>query len=147
MESPKQKGWDPLPGNLTNAIIGGTASGDGPPSAYARSVGIDREAYWRGSARRTPRQFGEHLVAILDDSSTLARRFRPEGRYGNQVLEGEAAERTSSSSPTARQAQLLGAASELRPSFTALRAPDGLSDRWRGCGADTSRDLCRRGGT
>jgi NAD(P)-dependent dehydrogenase (short-subunit alcohol dehydrogenase family) len=78
---------------LPMQIIGGTGVGDGASSAYARSVGIDREAYLaRFGAPLPPRQFGEHLVAILDDSkyaSSVA--FGLKGDTGITILEGEAA--------------------------------------------------------
>src|SRR5580658_7289768 len=49
-------------------IIGGTGVGDEGASAYARAMGIEREAFLaRFGAPLPPRQFGEHLIALLDD--------------------------------------------------------------------------------
>src|SRR6476660_4229100 len=49
-------------------IIGGTGVGDEASSAYARAMGIEREAFLaRFGAPLPPRQFGDHLIAVLDD--------------------------------------------------------------------------------
>src|SRR5258705_647840 len=49
-------------------IIGGTGVGDEASSAYARAAGIEREAFLaRFGAPMSPRRFGDHLVAVLDD--------------------------------------------------------------------------------
>ena len=74
-------------------IIGGTGVGDEASSAYARAMGIEREAFLaRFGAPMPPRQFGDHLVAVLDDpqyATGLA--FGLKGDTGITVLEGEAA--------------------------------------------------------
>jgi len=62
-------------------------------NAYARSMGVEREAYLaRFGAPLPPRQFGDHLVAVLEDprygSGTA---FGLKGDTGITVLEGEAA--------------------------------------------------------
>ena len=96
----------------------GPGSATWPPSGYARSLGLEREAYLaRFGAPLPPRQFGDHVVAVLDDPQYAAgRRLRPEGRYRNHDPggRGELSE-PPSSSPTPRQEQLLALASELRP--------------------------------
>src|SRR5712675_416199 len=74
-------------------IIGGTGVGDAGANAYARSMGVEREAYLaRFGAPLPPRQFGDHLVAVLEDprygSGTA---FGLKGDTGITVLEGEAA--------------------------------------------------------
>src|SRR5262249_35477324 len=49
-------------------IIGGTGVGDEAASAYARAMGIETEAFLaRFGAPLPPRQFGDDLVAVLDD--------------------------------------------------------------------------------
>src|SRR6476646_10006504 len=49
-------------------IIGGTGVGDEASSAYARAMGIEPEAFLaRYGAPMPPRQFGDHLVAVLDN--------------------------------------------------------------------------------
>jgi NAD(P)-dependent dehydrogenase (short-subunit alcohol dehydrogenase family) len=74
-------------------IIGGTGVGDAGASAYARAMGVEREAYLaRFGAPLPPRQFGDHLVAVLEDpryASGIA--FGLKGDTGITVLEGEAA--------------------------------------------------------
>jgi NAD(P)-dependent dehydrogenase (short-subunit alcohol dehydrogenase family) len=74
-------------------IIGGTGVGDRASSAYAQSMGLEREAYLaRFGARMPPRKFGEHLVAVLDDpqyASGFA--FGLKGDTGITILEEEAA--------------------------------------------------------
>lgn len=74
-------------------IIGGTGVGDEASSAYARSMGLEREEYlaWFG-APMPPRKFGDHLVAVLDDpqyASGFA--FGLKGDTGITILEAEAA--------------------------------------------------------
>jgi len=74
-------------------IIGGTGVGDAGANAYARATGVDRDAYLaRFGAPLPPRQFGDHLVAVLEDprygSGTA---FGLKGDTGITVLEGEAA--------------------------------------------------------
>jgi NAD(P)-dependent dehydrogenase (short-subunit alcohol dehydrogenase family) len=74
-------------------IIGGTGVGDAGAGAYARANGIEREAFLaRFGAPLPPRQFGDHVVAVLDDpqyATGLA--FGLKGDTGITVLEGEAA--------------------------------------------------------
>lgn len=74
-------------------IVGGTGVGDEASSAYARAMGMEREAFLsRFGAPMPPRQFGERLVAVLDDpqyASGFA--FGLKGDTGITVLEGEAA--------------------------------------------------------
>jgi NAD(P)-dependent dehydrogenase (short-subunit alcohol dehydrogenase family) len=74
-------------------IIGGTGVGDEGASAYARAMGIEREAFLaRFGAPMPPRQFGDHLVAVLDDPQyTTGFAFGLKGDTGITVLEGEAA--------------------------------------------------------
>jgi short chain dehydrogenase len=53
---------------LPMQIIGGTGVGDVGASAYARAMGIETEAFLaRFGAPMPPRQFGDYLVAVLDD--------------------------------------------------------------------------------
>jgi NAD(P)-dependent dehydrogenase (short-subunit alcohol dehydrogenase family) len=74
-------------------IIGGTGVGDAGANAYARATGVDRDAYLaRFGAPLPPRQFGDHLVAVLEDpryATGIA--FGLKGDTGITVLEGEAA--------------------------------------------------------
>ena len=74
-------------------IIGGTGVGDAGANACARAMGVEREAYLaRFGAPLPPRQFGDHLVAVLEDpryASGIA--FGLKGDTGITVLEGEAA--------------------------------------------------------
>jgi NAD(P)-dependent dehydrogenase (short-subunit alcohol dehydrogenase family) len=74
-------------------IIGGTGVGDVASSAYARAMGVEREAFLaRFGAPMPPRQFGDRVVALLDDPQ-YARgvAFGLKGDTGITVLEGEAA--------------------------------------------------------
>jgi NAD(P)-dependent dehydrogenase (short-subunit alcohol dehydrogenase family) len=74
-------------------IIGGTGIGDEASGAYARAIGMEREAYLaRFGTPLPPRKFGDHLVAVLDDpryATSVA--FGLKGDTGITVLEGEAA--------------------------------------------------------
>src|SRR5262245_22423118 len=74
-------------------MIGGTGVGDEGASAYARAMGIEREAFLaRFGAPMPPRQFGDHLVAVLDDPQyATGFAFGLKGDTGITVLEGEAA--------------------------------------------------------
>jgi hypothetical protein len=74
-------------------IIGGTGVGDEASSAYARAMGIERDAFLaRFAAPMPPRQFGDHLVAVLDDPQyATGFAFGLKGDTGITVLEGEAA--------------------------------------------------------
>jgi NAD(P)-dependent dehydrogenase (short-subunit alcohol dehydrogenase family) len=73
-------------------IIGGTGVGDVASGAYAQAMGIEREAYLaRFGAPLPPRQFGDHLVAVLDDPRyAMGFAFGLKGDTGITVLEGEA---------------------------------------------------------
>src|SRR6476661_5565589 len=74
-------------------IIDGTGVGDEASSAYARAMGIEREAFLaRFGAPLPPRQFGDHLIAVLDDPQyATGIAFGLKGDTGITVLEGEAA--------------------------------------------------------
>ncbi len=74
-------------------IVGGTGVGDAGAGAYARAMGVDREAFLaRFGAPLPPRQFGSHVVAVLDDPQYAAGvAFGLKGDTGITVLEGEAA--------------------------------------------------------
>src|SRR5215813_3506288 len=49
-------------------MVGGTGVGDAGAGAYSRTMGLEREAFLaRFGAPMPPRQFGDHLVAVLDD--------------------------------------------------------------------------------
>jgi NAD(P)-dependent dehydrogenase (short-subunit alcohol dehydrogenase family) len=78
---------------LPQQIIGGTGVGDEASSAYARAAGLERSAFLaRFGAPMPPRQFGDHLVAVLDDPQYAAGfAFGLKGDTGITVLEGEAA--------------------------------------------------------
>jgi NAD(P)-dependent dehydrogenase (short-subunit alcohol dehydrogenase family) len=78
---------------LPMQIIGGTGVGDEASSAYAQSMGIEREAYLaRFGAPMPPRQFGDHLVAVLEDPEyATGVAFGLKGDTGITILEGEAA--------------------------------------------------------
>ena len=74
-------------------IIGGTGVGDAGANAYARAMGVEREAYLaRFGAPLPPREFGEKVVSLLDDpkyAEGIA--FGLKGDTGITVLEGAAA--------------------------------------------------------
>jgi NAD(P)-dependent dehydrogenase (short-subunit alcohol dehydrogenase family) len=74
-------------------IIGGTGVGDAGAGAYARAMGVETEAFLaRFGAPMPPRQFGDHLVAVLENlqyATGIA--FGLKGDTGITVLEGEAA--------------------------------------------------------
>jgi NAD(P)-dependent dehydrogenase (short-subunit alcohol dehydrogenase family) len=74
-------------------IIGGTGVGDAASSAYARAMDIESDAFLaRFGAPMPPRQFGDHLVAVLDDPQyATGIAFGLKGDTGITVLEGEAA--------------------------------------------------------
>ena len=73
-------------------IIGGTGVGDEAASAYARAMGIETQAFLaRFGAPLPPRQFGDNLVAVLDDPQYAeGLRLRPEGRYRDHDPRGRA---------------------------------------------------------
>ena len=74
-------------------MIAGTGVGDAGSGAYARAMGVEREAFLaRFGAPMPPRDYGEHLVAVLDDpqyATGLA--FGLKGDTGITVLWEEAA--------------------------------------------------------
>ena len=74
-------------------IITGTGVGDAASSTYARAMDIERDAFLaRFGAPMPPRQFGDHLVAVLDDPQyATGIAFGLKGDTGITVLEGEAA--------------------------------------------------------
>jgi NAD(P)-dependent dehydrogenase (short-subunit alcohol dehydrogenase family) len=74
-------------------IIGGTGVGDEASSVYAQAMGIEREAFLaRFGAPMPPRQFGDRLVAVLDDPQyATGFAFGLKGDTGITILEGEAA--------------------------------------------------------
>ena len=94
MGSPSRRGWASASRrSCLMQIIGGTGVGDEASSAYARAMGIEREAFLaRFGAPMPPRQFGDHLVAVLDDPQyATGFAFGLKGDTGITVLEGEAA--------------------------------------------------------
>jgi len=74
-------------------IITGTGVGDAASSTYARAMDIERDAFLaRFGSPMPPRQFGDHLVAVLDDPQyATGIAFGLKGDTGITVLEGEAA--------------------------------------------------------
>lgn len=78
---------------LPMQIIGGTGVGDEASSAYARALGLEREVYLaRFGTPMPPRQFGDHIVAVLDDPEYAAAiALGLKGDMGITILEGEAA--------------------------------------------------------
>jgi NAD(P)-dependent dehydrogenase (short-subunit alcohol dehydrogenase family) len=78
---------------LPMQIIGGTGVGDEASGAYARSMGLEREAYLaRFGAPLPPRRFGDHVVALLHDPQyATGVAFGLKGDTGITILEGEAA--------------------------------------------------------
>jgi NAD(P)-dependent dehydrogenase (short-subunit alcohol dehydrogenase family) len=74
-------------------MIGGTGVGDAGANAYARAMGLEPAAFLaRFGAPMPPRQFGDHLVAVLDDPQyATGFAFGLKGDTGITVLENEAA--------------------------------------------------------
>jgi len=74
-------------------IIGGTGVGDAGANAYARAMGVKPEKFLAGfGAPMPPREFGEKIVAMLDDpkyAEGVAFGFK--GDTGITMLEGAAA--------------------------------------------------------
>jgi NAD(P)-dependent dehydrogenase (short-subunit alcohol dehydrogenase family) len=74
-------------------MVGGTGTGDAGSHAYANALGVKQETFLaRFGAPMPPRQFGDHVVAVLDDpqyATGLA--FGLKGETGITVLEGAAA--------------------------------------------------------
>jgi NAD(P)-dependent dehydrogenase (short-subunit alcohol dehydrogenase family) len=77
---------------LPMQIVGGTGVGDEAARAYAGSLGLEREAYLaRFGAPLPPRQFGDYVVAVLEDPQyEPGVAFGLKGDSGITVLEGEA---------------------------------------------------------
>ena len=78
---------------MPQQIIGGTGVGEEAAGAYARSMGIETAAFLaRFGAPLPPRQFGDNLVAVLDDPQYAEGfAFGLKGDTGITILEGEAA--------------------------------------------------------
>jgi NAD(P)-dependent dehydrogenase (short-subunit alcohol dehydrogenase family) len=74
-------------------IIGDTGVGDAGANAYARAMGVKREEYLaRFGAPMPPREFGEKVVAVLDDPKYAEGfAFGLKGDTGITMLEGAAA--------------------------------------------------------
>jgi NAD(P)-dependent dehydrogenase (short-subunit alcohol dehydrogenase family) len=74
-------------------MIGGTGTGDAGADAYAGAMGIEREAFLaRFGAPMPPREFGDHVVAVLDDPQyAKGFAFGLKGDTGITVLEEAAA--------------------------------------------------------
>ena len=74
-------------------MVGGTGVGDAGAGAYSRAMGLEPEAFLaRFGAPMPPRQFGDYLVAVLDDPRyATGFAFGLKGDTGITVLEGEAA--------------------------------------------------------
>src|SRR5439155_26446901 len=74
-------------------MIGDTGVGDAGVHPYARAVGIKpAEFLARFGAPMPPRQFGDNLVAVLDDPQyAKGFAFGLKGDTGITILEGEAA--------------------------------------------------------
>jgi len=74
-------------------IIGGTGVGDAGADAYARAQGIKREEFLaRFGAPMPPRDFGEKVVSVLEDSQyDQGFAFGFKGDTGVTMLEGTAA--------------------------------------------------------
>jgi NAD(P)-dependent dehydrogenase (short-subunit alcohol dehydrogenase family) len=74
-------------------MVAGTGVGDEASTAYARALGIGTEEYLtRFGTPMPPRQFGDHVVAVLDDPQYAAGfAFGLKGDTGISVLEGETA--------------------------------------------------------
>jgi hypothetical protein len=74
-------------------IIGDTGVGDAGANAYARTMGIEREAFLaRFGAPMPPREFGEKVVCLLQDPKYAdGVAFGLKGDTGITVIEGAAA--------------------------------------------------------
>jgi len=74
-------------------MIGGTGVGDAGASAYAHAMSLEPAAFLaRFGAPMAPRQFGDHLIAVLDDPQyATGFAFGLKGDTGITVLEKEAA--------------------------------------------------------
>lgn len=74
-------------------MIGDTGVGDAGANAYARAMGIKREAFLaRFGAPMPPREFGEKVVSVLDDPKYAEGfAFGLKGDTGVTMLEGAAA--------------------------------------------------------
>lgn len=78
---------------LPQQIIPGTGVGDAGINGYARAMGVEPEAFAaRFGAPMPPRQFGENVVAVLDDPKHAEGfAFGLKGDTGVTMLEGAAA--------------------------------------------------------
>ncbi len=78
---------------IPQQMVGGTGVGDTGANAYARAAGIEPDEFLAGfGAPMPPREFGEKVVAVLDDpkyAEGLAFGFK--GDTGVTMLEGAAA--------------------------------------------------------
>jgi NAD(P)-dependent dehydrogenase (short-subunit alcohol dehydrogenase family) len=74
-------------------IIGGTGVGEEASGAYARAMGVEPDAFLaRFGAPMPPRQFGDYVVAVLDDPQYAGGfAFGLKGNTGITVLEAESA--------------------------------------------------------
>jgi hypothetical protein len=74
-------------------MIGGTGVGDEGANAYARAMGIEPDAFVaRFGAPMPPREFGEHVVAVLDEPNYAEGfAFGLKGDTGVTMLEDAAA--------------------------------------------------------
>jgi NAD(P)-dependent dehydrogenase (short-subunit alcohol dehydrogenase family) len=74
-------------------MVGGTGVGDAGANAYARAMGIEREAFLaRFGTPMLPREFGEKVVSVLDDPKYAEGfAFGLKGDTGVTMLEGAAA--------------------------------------------------------
>ena len=70
-------------------MVGGTGVGDAGAGAYSRTMGLERETFLaRFGAPMPPRQFGDHLVALLDNPQyAKSFAFGLKGDTGITVLE------------------------------------------------------------
>ena len=74
-------------------MVGDTGTGDAGSHAYADAMGVTQEAFLaRFGTPMPPRQFGDHLVAVLDEPQyATGLTFGLKGDTGITVLEEEAA--------------------------------------------------------
>ena len=93
MGSPSRRGWASASRRLCLSRSSAGPGGDEGASAYARAMGVERDAFLaRSGAPTPPRQFGDHLVAVLDDPQyATGFAFGLKGDTGITVLEGEEA--------------------------------------------------------
>jgi len=74
-------------------MVGGTGVGDTGANAYARAMGLKPEEFLaRFGAPMPPREFGERVVAVLDDPRFAEGfAFGLKGGIGVTILEGAVA--------------------------------------------------------